>query len=225
MEYHPRFRLILHTKYFNPHYKPEMQAQCTLINFLVTREGLEDQLLAAVVAKERPDLEDLKVRGLRRRGDGFCLLTESFVCSGGWLVRFCGCFCLFIDLLLCLFIVCGFCSPCACHLRCARCCTLQLHFGGLMSWGCSLGDPSLSQPARPLVQIVLVNTEFIINAKEDKASHAASDLHSSARSLLGSPQCRSWPAMPGGSPQALEGVAAPLGLGVAGKSHKKPERV
>lgn len=62
MEYHPSFRLILHTKYFNPHYKPEVQAQCTLINFLVTREGLEDQLLAAVVAKERPDLETLKVR-------------------------------------------------------------------------------------------------------------------------------------------------------------------
>ncbi|XP_009879601.1 PREDICTED: dynein heavy chain 17, axonemal [Charadrius vociferus] len=60
VEYHPSFRLILHTKYFNPHYKPEVQAQCTLINFLVTREGLEDQLLAAVVAKERPDLETLK---------------------------------------------------------------------------------------------------------------------------------------------------------------------
>lgn len=63
VEYHPNFRLILHTKYFNPHYKPEMQAQCTLINFLVTRDGLEDQLLAAVVAKERPDLEELKVNG------------------------------------------------------------------------------------------------------------------------------------------------------------------
>ncbi|KAJ1128842.1 hypothetical protein NDU88_007214 [Pleurodeles waltl] len=61
VEYHPEFRLILHTKFFNPHYKPEMQAQCTLINFLVTRDGLEDQLLAAVVAKERPDLEELKV--------------------------------------------------------------------------------------------------------------------------------------------------------------------
>lgn len=30
----------------------------------MTREGLEDQLLAAVVARERPDLEALKVRGL-----------------------------------------------------------------------------------------------------------------------------------------------------------------
>ncbi|XP_041076181.1 dynein heavy chain 17, axonemal-like [Polyodon spathula] len=62
VEYHPNFRLILHTKYFSPHYKPEMQAQCTLINFLVTRDGLEDQLLAAVVAKERPDLEELKAQ-------------------------------------------------------------------------------------------------------------------------------------------------------------------
>lgn len=70
MEYHPNFRLLLHTKHFNPHYKPEMQAQCTLINFLVTRDGLEDQLLATVVAKERPDLEQLKVRGDRRSGAG-----------------------------------------------------------------------------------------------------------------------------------------------------------
>lgn len=38
-----------------------MQAQCTLINFTVTRDGLEDQLLAAVVSMERPDLEELKV--------------------------------------------------------------------------------------------------------------------------------------------------------------------
>uniref|UniRef100_A0A803VV29 Dynein axonemal heavy chain 17 n=1 Tax=Ficedula albicollis TaxID=59894 RepID=A0A803VV29_FICAL len=60
VEYNQKFRLILHTRCFNPHYKPEVQAQCTLINFLVTREGLEDQLLAAVVARERPDLEALK---------------------------------------------------------------------------------------------------------------------------------------------------------------------
>jgi dynein heavy chain, axonemal len=60
IEYHPDFKLILHTKLANPHYKPEMQAQTTLINFTVTRDGLEDQILADVVAKERPDLEKLK---------------------------------------------------------------------------------------------------------------------------------------------------------------------
>ncbi|KAJ8957969.1 hypothetical protein NQ318_001970 [Aromia moschata] len=60
IEYNSEFRLILHTKLANPHYKPEMQAQATLINFTVTRDGLEDQLLAEVVKAERPDLEDLK---------------------------------------------------------------------------------------------------------------------------------------------------------------------
>lgn len=61
IEYNNSFRLILHTKLANPHYKPEMQAQTTLINFTVTRDGLEDQLLAEVVKAERPDLEELKV--------------------------------------------------------------------------------------------------------------------------------------------------------------------
>lgn len=59
--FHPKFRLILHTKMANPHYKPEIQAQTTLINFTVTRDGLEDQLLAEVVNLERPDLEHFKV--------------------------------------------------------------------------------------------------------------------------------------------------------------------
>lgn len=59
--FHPGFRLILHTKLASPHYKPEIQAQTTLINFTVTRDGLEDQLLAQVVNQERPDLEHLKV--------------------------------------------------------------------------------------------------------------------------------------------------------------------
>ena len=61
MEFHPKFRLLMQTKLANPHYKPEMQAQATLINFTVTRDGLEDQLLAEVVATERPDLEKTKV--------------------------------------------------------------------------------------------------------------------------------------------------------------------
>ncbi|CAH8851278.1 unnamed protein product [Trichobilharzia szidati] len=58
--YNTNFRLILQTKLANPHYQPELQAQATLINFTVTRDGLEDQLLATVVSKERPDLERLK---------------------------------------------------------------------------------------------------------------------------------------------------------------------
>lgn len=44
VEYNSNFRLILHTKLANPHYKPEMQAQTTLINFTVTRDGLGNSL-------------------------------------------------------------------------------------------------------------------------------------------------------------------------------------
>ncbi|XP_075759566.1 dynein axonemal heavy chain 9 isoform X2 [Pelodiscus sinensis] len=75
-EYSPSFRLILHTKLANPHYQPETQAQCTLINFTVTRDGLEDQLLAAVVSMERPDLEELKSE-LTKQQNGFKITLKT----------------------------------------------------------------------------------------------------------------------------------------------------
>eukprot|EP01063_Lacrimia_lanifica_P013523 TRINITY_DN2016_c0_g3_i2.p1 TRINITY_DN2016_c0_g3~~TRINITY_DN2016_c0_g3_i2.p1 ORF type:complete len:4660 (+),score=2247.11 TRINITY_DN2016_c0_g3_i2:150-14129(+) len=64
--YNPKFKLFLQTRLSNPHYKPEMNAQSTLINFMVTPEGLEDQLLAVVVNKERPDLEESRVTLIRK---------------------------------------------------------------------------------------------------------------------------------------------------------------
>ncbi|KAL2077981.1 hypothetical protein ACEWY4_025666 [Coilia grayii] len=75
-EYNPSFRLILHTKLANPHYQPELQAQCTLVNFTVTRDGLEDQLLAAVVSMERPDLEELK-SNLTKQQNGFKITLKT----------------------------------------------------------------------------------------------------------------------------------------------------
>ncbi|CAE7566600.1 DNAH17, partial [Symbiodinium microadriaticum] len=60
VEYDNQFRLYLQTKYSNPHYKPEVTAQCTLINFIVTKKGLEDQLLATIVSEEEPQLEQTR---------------------------------------------------------------------------------------------------------------------------------------------------------------------
>ena len=54
------FKLYLQTKLINPHYKPETAAQCTIVNFIVTESGLEDQLLAMVVRVEKPELEQTK---------------------------------------------------------------------------------------------------------------------------------------------------------------------
>ncbi|KAI9004406.1 dynein heavy chain [Hyaloraphidium curvatum] len=60
IEYHQDFRLILQTRLSNPNYPPEIQAQTAIVNFSVTIDGLEDQLLADVVKNERPDLEEGK---------------------------------------------------------------------------------------------------------------------------------------------------------------------
>ena len=60
IEYDKNFRFYLQTKLQNPHYKPEIFASCTLINFIATEKGLEDQLLAKVVNVEKPELEAQK---------------------------------------------------------------------------------------------------------------------------------------------------------------------
>jgi dynein heavy chain len=58
--YHEDFKLYITTKLRNPHYTPELCTKVSLINFMITVDGLEDQLLGVVVAKERPDLAEEK---------------------------------------------------------------------------------------------------------------------------------------------------------------------
>lgn len=84
IEYSQDFRFYITTKLRNPHYLPETAVkvgvpdwsvklcfmtgvirlncdlQVTLLNFMITPEGLEDQLLGIVVARERPELEEEK---------------------------------------------------------------------------------------------------------------------------------------------------------------------
>ena len=60
IEVSPQFRLYLHTKSANPRFPPEVQAETCLINFTCTETGLEEQLLAETVRRERPDLATQK---------------------------------------------------------------------------------------------------------------------------------------------------------------------
>ena len=57
------------TRLANPHYAPEVSVKVSLLNFFVTPEGLEDQLLGAAVDKARG-----------RKGPGPC---ASAHCSRG----------------------------------------------------------------------------------------------------------------------------------------------
>ena len=61
---------MITTKLANPHYLPEICIKVTVINFTVTPDGLEDQLLALVVRKERPDLASKKA-ALVQQGNAF----------------------------------------------------------------------------------------------------------------------------------------------------------
>merc|ERR1719460_2872588 len=49
VEYSKNFRFYLTTKLRNPHYLPEVVVKVTLLNFMITLVGLQDQLLNIVV--------------------------------------------------------------------------------------------------------------------------------------------------------------------------------
>ena len=60
LEYDDSFRFYITTRLRNPHYLPETVVKVTLLNFMITPQGLQDQLLGIVVAKELPVLEEKK---------------------------------------------------------------------------------------------------------------------------------------------------------------------
>ncbi|OAJ37962.1 hypothetical protein BDEG_21931 [Batrachochytrium dendrobatidis JEL423] len=60
VEYSSDFRFYITTKLRNPHYLPELSTKVTTVNFMITPDGLEDQLLGIVTAKERPELAEEK---------------------------------------------------------------------------------------------------------------------------------------------------------------------
>nr|XP_054750956.1 dynein axonemal heavy chain 3-like isoform X12 [Lytechinus pictus] len=60
VEFSRDFKFYITTRLRNPHYLPEVSVKVTLLNFMITPLGLEDQLLGLVAAKEKPDLEEKK---------------------------------------------------------------------------------------------------------------------------------------------------------------------
>ncbi|CAH8627144.1 unnamed protein product [Schistosoma bovis] len=58
IEYNQNFRLYITTKLSNPHYLPDISIKVIIINFTVTLNGLQDQLLNDITSIERPELEE-----------------------------------------------------------------------------------------------------------------------------------------------------------------------
>jgi len=57
VEWNENFRFYITTKLPRPHYRPEVSTKVNLCNFMITPDGLMDQLLGKVVMFERPDVE------------------------------------------------------------------------------------------------------------------------------------------------------------------------
>ena len=58
--YNNSFKFFMTTTIPNPHYQPETFVKVSIINFAITPSGLEEQMLAQIVAMENPQLEQKK---------------------------------------------------------------------------------------------------------------------------------------------------------------------
>ncbi|QQP52952.1 Uncharacterized protein FKW44_005260, partial [Caligus rogercresseyi] len=58
IEYSKSFKMYITTRYNNPDFPPEISSKISLINFSITTNGLIDQLLGVIIARERPELEE-----------------------------------------------------------------------------------------------------------------------------------------------------------------------
>ncbi|XP_003791058.1 dynein heavy chain 14, axonemal [Otolemur garnettii] len=76
VEYNPKFRLYLSTDIDNPHFLPSVYNFVTIINFTVTFQGLQDQLLSTVVTHEVPQLEEQRSQLLENISHDIVILNE-----------------------------------------------------------------------------------------------------------------------------------------------------
>ena len=58
IDYSNDFKFYMTTKLNNPHYPPQVCVLVTMLNFQVTAEGLDDQMINIVVKMDEPAKEE-----------------------------------------------------------------------------------------------------------------------------------------------------------------------
>ena len=65
--YSPDFKFFITTKMAKPHYSPEMCVKVTMLNFMVTQEGLQEFMLNIVVSLVETSKSEQRVRSIREK--------------------------------------------------------------------------------------------------------------------------------------------------------------
>uniref|UniRef100_A0A7S0KGL2 Dynein-1, subspecies f n=1 Tax=Micromonas pusilla TaxID=38833 RepID=A0A7S0KGL2_MICPS len=76
VDWDDNFQLYLCTKLPNPHYGPDISGKTMIINYSVTEQGLQEQLLNVTVRHERPDLEEQREELVKDMADSSMLLKQ-----------------------------------------------------------------------------------------------------------------------------------------------------
>ena len=69
LEYHTDFKLYITTKLKTPKFLRETVSKVALVNFCITRMGLDEQLLTITVTRERPELEEERAQLIVQAND------------------------------------------------------------------------------------------------------------------------------------------------------------
>ena len=69
LEYHKDFKLYITTKLSRPKFERDTVSKIALVNFSITRLGLDEQLLTITVTRERPELEEERAQLIVQAND------------------------------------------------------------------------------------------------------------------------------------------------------------
>ncbi len=62
VEVDKNFRLFITSEIRNPHFGPDISVMTSFVNFYVTLEGLEEQMLSIVISNQKTELEEETIK-------------------------------------------------------------------------------------------------------------------------------------------------------------------
>ena len=76
VQYDEKFTFFMTTTLPNPHYSPEVSVKVTLVNFAITKDGLQDQMIGIAVLQEMPELEQAMTEIVTSAAEGKAILKK-----------------------------------------------------------------------------------------------------------------------------------------------------